>query len=201
MRISAVPKSYGQWIESEAKKYNLDPLLIRGLIRQESAYSLRAVSTSNAMGLMQMIPPTAEEIARKLKMKVHIPDDMYRPEINVPMGTFYVSDMLNQFSQNVPMALGAYNAGPVRLKSWLELRPEVAALKEKHSSDVLDELWFDELPWTETSFYIKAILRNVLIYQLIDKGPVTLKPVFWSDLAGPAKTAKTSQTPGSIVVK
>ncbi len=176
------PKSYAKWIEPEAKKYSIDPFLIRSLVRQESAFSLRAVSTSNAMGLMQMIPPTADEIAHKLKMKVQIPEDMYRPEVNVPMGTFYVSEMLRQFSQNVPMALAAYNAGPVRLKSWLELRPEIAALREKHSSEPIDELWFDELPWTETSFYIKAILRNILIYQLIDKSPVTLKPVFWSSM-------------------
>ena len=148
------------------------------------------------MGLMQMIPPTADEIAHKLKMKVQIPDDMYRPEVNVPMGTFYVSEMLRQFSQNVPMALAAYNAGPVRLKSWLELRPEIAALRENHSSEPIDELWFDELPWTETSFYVKAILRNVLIYQSIDKGPVTLKPVFWSDLS-----TKSAPTPASMIVK
>ena len=148
------------------------------------------------MGLMQMIPPTADEIARKLKMKVQIPEDMYRPEVNVPMGTFYVSEMLRQFSQNVPMALAAYNAGPVRLKSWLELRPEIAALREKHSSEPIDELWFDELPWTETSFYVKAILRNILIYQLIDKGPVTLKPVFWSDLS-----AKSASAAPSMIVK
>ncbi len=190
------PKSYATWIEPEAKKYGIDPFLIRSLIRQESAFSLRAVSTSNAMGLMQMIPPTADEIARKLKMKVQIPEDMYRPEVNVPMGTFYVSEMLRQFSQNVPMALAAYNAGPVRLKSWLELRPEIAALREKHSSEPIDELWFDELPWTETSFYVKAILRNILIYQLIDKGPVTLKPVFWSDLS-----AKSASAAPSMIVK
>ena len=190
------PQSYATWIEPEAKKYSMDPFLIRSLVRQESAFSLRAISTSNAMGLMQMIPPTADEIAHKLKMKVQIPDDMYRPEVNVPMGTFYVSEMLRQFSQNVPMALAAYNAGPVRLKSWLELRPEIAALRENHSSEPIDELWFDELPWTETSFYVKAILRNVLIYQSIDKGPVTLKPVFWSDLS-----TKSAPTPASMIVK
>jgi soluble lytic murein transglycosylase len=190
------PKDYSQWIESESKKYSLDPDLIRGLIRQESAFSLRAVSTSNALGLMQMIPPTAEEVSRRLKLKVQIPQDMYRPEVNIPMGTFYISDMLGQFSQNVPMALGAYNAGPHRLRAWLELRPDVYALKENHSSQPIDEIWFDELPWSETSFYIKAILRNILVYRLIDKSPVVFKPIFWSDL-----TLKKTDTAGSPIVK
>lgn len=176
------PKDYSQWIEAEAKKYNLDPDLIRSLIRQESAFTLRAVSTSNALGLMQMIPPTAEEVSRKLKLRIQIPQDMYRPEVNIPMGTFYISDMLDQFSKNVPMALAAYNAGPHRLKQWMELRQNVTALRDNHSSSPLDEIWFDELPWTETSFYIKAILRNIIMYRLVDKGPVPFKPVFWSDL-------------------
>jgi soluble lytic murein transglycosylase len=193
---SVFPKDYSQWIEIEAKKYNLDPDLVRGLIRQESAFSLKAVSTSNALGLMQMIPPTAEEVSRRLKLKIQIPGDMYRPEINIPMGTFYISDMLGQFSQNVPMALGAYNAGPHRLRTWLELRSDVYSLKENHSSQPIDEIWFDELPWYETSFYIKAILRNILVYRLIDKGPVAFKPIFWSDL-----TLKKTDTAGSPIVK
>lgn len=192
---SVFPKTYSQWITEESARYNYDPDLLRGLIRQESAFSLRALSTSSAMGLMQMIPPTADEIARKLKMKVQIPQDMYRPDINIPMGSFYVSDMLQQFSQNVPMALGAYNAGPHRLKAWLELRPEVFALRERHSGEPQDEIWFDELPWSETSFYIKAILRNVIMYRLIDKGRVNLKPVFWSDLV----FKKTDMDPSTIV--
>lgn len=193
---SVFPKDYSQWIEVEAKKYSLDPDLVRSLIRQESAFSLKAMSTSNALGLMQMIPPTAEEISRRLKMKVQIPADMYRPEVNIPMGTFYISDMLGQFSQNVPMALAAYNAGPHRLRAWLELRPEVYSLKENHSSQPVDELWFDELPWSETSFYVKAILRNILVYRLIDKSPVVFKPIFWSEL-----TSKKTDTAGSPIVK
>jgi soluble lytic murein transglycosylase len=189
------PKEYSQWIEAEAQKYNLGPDLVRGLIRQESAFTLKAVSSSNALGLMQMIPPTAEDVSRRLKMKVQIPQDMYRPEINIPMGTFYISEMLNQFSNNVPMALGAYNAGPHRLKAWLELRDDVMKLKDNHSSEPIDEIWFDELPWTETSFYIKAILRNILVYRLVDKSPVTFKPVFWSDLV----LKKSDSSPSAIV--
>lgn len=177
------PKAYMEVIETEATKQQLDTDLVRSLIRQESAFGLRALSTSSAMGLMQMIPPTAQDIAKQLKMKVQIPDDMYRPEINVPMGTFYLRQMIDEFNGKVPLALAAYNAGPHRLKKWLQERPETQALVDGVSTDPLSEIWMDELPWAETSFYVKAILRNVLLYRLLDKGHVDYKPDFWTDLS------------------
>lgn len=178
----AFPRAYGRWIEREAMSHALDPALIRSLVRQESAFGLKAVSTSNAMGLMQMIPPTAREIAGELKMKVAIPDDMFRPEVNVPMGTYYLAKMLRQFDGTVPLALAAYNAGPHRVSKWIRQRPDLAALKGKAFESWQDEMWFDELPWSETSFYVKAILRNALIDRLIDQGRVSVTPAFWADL-------------------
>lgn len=176
------PQMFSAIFEQEAQRYELSPVLVKSLTRQESAFNLRAVSTSNAMGLMQMIPPTAQEVAKKMALKIELPEDMFRPEINIPMGTFYLAQVLNQFDENIPMALASYNAGPSRLKIWLDSRPETAELRSKKSSAVEDEIWFDELPWNETSFYIKAILRNALIYKLIDKGDFDANPVLWQDL-------------------
>jgi soluble lytic murein transglycosylase len=177
------PKAFSPWIEGEAKKYNLNPVLIRSLIRQESAFGIRAQSTSNAQGLMQLIPPTAQDVARRLGLKkLEFPEDVFRPEINIPLGTFYISMMLDQFSGNVPFALGAYNAGPAKMKIFMEARDEVKKLAAKGSSNPMDEIWFDELPWTETSFYIKAILRNTLLYKLLDSAKVDWNLVLWQDL-------------------
>ncbi|HEY8270482.1 MAG TPA: lytic transglycosylase domain-containing protein [Pseudobdellovibrionaceae bacterium] len=177
------PKAFSPWIESEAKKYNLNPVLIRSLIRQESAFGIRALSTSNAQGLMQLIPSTAQDVARRLGIKkLEFPEDVFRPEINIPLGTFYISMMLEQFSGNVPFALGAYNVGPTKMKVFMEARDEVKNLATKASSNPLDEIWFDELPWTETSFYIKAILRNTLLYKLLDSSKVDWNLVLWQDL-------------------
>lgn len=176
------PNAYESLFSQEGARYGLDPVLLKSLTRQESAFNLRALSSSNAMGLMQMIPPTAREVAGKLSLKIEIPEDMYRPEINIPMGSFYISQVLNQFDGNVPMGLAAYNAGPYRLNIWLDSRPETSALRKKVSGAVEDEIWFDELPWNESSFYIKAILRNVMLYRLIEKGPYDFGSVAWSDL-------------------
>lgn len=182
------PAIFTPLYQAEAERYGIHVSLLHSLTRQESAFNLRAVSTSNALGLMQMIPPTAQEVSKKLGLKIELPDDMFRPEVNIPMGSFYVAQMLGLFENNVPFALAAYNAGPYRLQTWLDGRTEVSELISKPSGSPRDEVWFDELPWTETSFYVKAILRNVLLYRLADEGNFILKPVLWQDL--PNKKAK-----------
>ncbi|MBV2168975.1 MAG: lytic transglycosylase domain-containing protein [Bdellovibrio sp.] len=176
------PEVFTSLYQAEAERYGVQAILLRSLTRQESAFNLRAVSTSNALGLMQMIPPTAQEVSKKLGLKVELPEDMFRPEINIPMGSFYVAQMLDQFNGNVPFALAAYNAGPYRMRNWIEGRPEVGELVSQASGSARDELWFDEVPWTETSFYVKAILRNVLLYRLVAESNYVLKPVLWQDL-------------------
>lgn len=169
-------------LEEEAKKNRLDPVLVRSLIRQESAYHPRAVSTSNAMGLMQLIPPTAKEVAVDLKLDIDLPEAMYQPELNVKMGTAYLGKLLRQFSGNVPAALAGYNAGPHRLKSFFALRTDDKTLASLMSSDPDVEIWFDELPWFETSFYVKAILRNVLLYRALDQGRASFDGIVWKEL-------------------
>lgn len=178
----AFPLTYLGMIQAETKKYNMSPQLIQSLIRQESAFGLRAVSSSNAMGLMQMIPPTANDVAKRLNLKVNIPEDMYRPDINIPMGTFYFNTLLDEFKGHVPLALASYNAGPTRLKVWLKARKDTENIINVISTDPKDEIWFDELPWSETSFYVKAILRNIILYQNLENPNFELKPGFWSEL-------------------
>lgn len=174
------PRAYSRYIEPESKEKGLDPVLVRSLIRQESAFGLRALSTSSAMGLMQMIPPTAREVAAEMKLAVVIPDDMYKPEVNVPMGTHYLAKVLGDFGGNVPLALASYNAGPHKVKRWIAERPALDALKGREMTSWEDEIWYDELPWSETSFYVKAILRNILLDRLIDQGRVVVTPSFWA---------------------
>jgi soluble lytic murein transglycosylase len=179
----ALPDAYDQWIQTQGRKYNLSPLLVRSLIRQESAFNEKATSTSKAMGLMQLIPPTAAEVALDLGLQgLELPQDSYLPAVNVQMGTYYIARMVRQFGGNVPMGLAAYNAGPSRVSLFVKARPEIQELTGRMSSEPIDEIWFDELPWNETSFYVKAILRNTILYRLKSGERVTLGPVLWSDL-------------------
>lgn len=179
----ALPEAYESAILAQAQKNNLNPLLVKSLIRQESAFNEKATSTSKAMGLMQLIPPTAAEVAQDLGMQgIELPQDSYLPEINVQMGVYYIARMIKQFGGNVPVGLAAYNAGPTRISAFVRARPEMQEVVSQMASGPLDEIWMDELPWSETSFYVKAILRNTILYRLKSGSSVTLNPVLWSDL-------------------
>ncbi|MCM2282661.1 MAG: lytic transglycosylase domain-containing protein, partial [Bdellovibrionaceae bacterium] len=152
------------------------------------------VSLSNAMGLMQIIPPTAREIAQDLKMgELAFPDDMFIPAQNIRMGAYYLAKVIKKVNGHVPLGLASYNAGPHKVERWMKSRPSLSGLTTLRSSNPDDELWFDELPWDETSFYVKAILRNLMLYRVLEKGRIELKNPIWVEssdskqAAGPAR--------------
>lgn len=187
-----LPKAFLDIINAEAATRKLSPFLVRSLIRQESGFATRAVSTSNALGLMQLIPPTAREVAQDLKLgSLEIPEDVFDPQVNIKMGTSYIARMIRQFENSVPLGLAAYNAGPRKMQIFLRSRPELRAQIQKASSEPWDEMWFDELPWYETSFYVKAILRNSLLFKTLDQRRITLSSIIWQDLV-------QSSSPGPI---
>lgn len=182
---AAFPDEHRALFETAAKNKGVDPIVTRSLTKQESGYNPRAVSTSNAMGLMQMIPPTAKEIADDLKLgKLNLPDDMFEASRNIPMGTHYVAKMLGQFKGHVPLALAAYNAGPTRLDRWLKVRGSLQGLETTRTSAPEFEVWIDELPYSETSFYVKAILRNMLLYRVLEEGTVIAQEPLWKSVPG-----------------
>lgn len=177
----AFPKEFQAAIDENAKLRGLSPYLVRGLIKQESAFQIKAISTSNAYGLMQMIPPTAKEIANDLKITpLELPQDMFNPLQNIRMGTYYLAKVLKEFNNHVPLALASYNAGPSRMEHFVKSRPSLANLMSHPTSNPEDEIWFDELPWSETSFYVKAILRNFILYQGFDLGRVSISNPIWA---------------------
>lgn len=178
---AAFPKEFSEFIEAQSTKRNLDRNLVRGLIKQESSYNVKAISSSNAYGLMQMIPPTAREIAQDLKIPgLKLPDDMFQPKRNIEMGTYYLSRMVTRNDGNIPLALANYNAGPARMDRWLRSRPSLKTLPSSKSSAADDEIWIDEIPYSETCFYVKAILRNIMLYRLLDQGRVVMPDPIWS---------------------
>ncbi len=177
------PQEYKTQIQREADRNQLSAFLVKSVIRQESAFGVQAVSSSGALGLMQLIPPTANEVAQDLHLgKINVPEDVFDSDVNIQMGSFYLAKMIKKFGGSVPLGLAAYNAGPHRLQSFVMGRPEVAMQMSTPSSDPNDEIWIDELPWYETSFYVKSILRNTLIYKILEQGKVSLSSVIWSDL-------------------
>jgi soluble lytic murein transglycosylase len=175
------PDEYLPWISREAKNTGLASEWILSLIRQESSFRFDVKSPSNAVGLMQLMPATAQEIAKEYKLKDYGPESLLNPDINIKLGSVYLARLIKSFNGNIPIALAAYNTGQGRIRRWLGSRKDVSPLDNAATSAPEVEVWIDELPWDETSFYVKAVLRNWMIYKLLDGSKVSLSEPIWMD--------------------
>lgn len=156
------PVSYRPLIEHNANKKRLDKALVYGIIRRESAFNEQARSPVGARGLMQIMPSTGKQIARRLKEKWGSAAILYKPEVNVHFGTDYFQKLLQQFDGNPVLAMAAYNAGPHRVNRWLPKGNEMAA-----------DNWIETIPFKETRQYVSAILTYAVIYQRQLKQPIS----------------------------
>ena len=182
------PEEYSPWVDKESKATGVQANWIRSLIRQESSFRPDTKSPANAHGLMQILPTTGAELAKDLRIKDYLgSESLLMPDINIKIGTYYLARLIRQFNGNVPLALAAYNAGPTRLRRWLSARKDLGPMETAASSSPEVEVWLDELPWEETSFYVKSILRNWMVYQLLDGSKLTLTEPMWVDAKAPAR--------------
>jgi soluble lytic murein transglycosylase-like protein len=106
--------AYDHLIAEAAEKYNLDPLMIRSVMRAESAFNAMAISPVGAMGLMQLMPAVAAELGA---------DDPMDPRQNIMAGARYLRQLLNSHRGNVSLALASYNAGPGNVKKYRGIPP------------------------------------------------------------------------------
>lgn len=148
------PMKYSEYVEKYAKEYSVDPLLVYAIIKAESNFNPNVVSSSNAIGLMQLMDATAEEIARKLDVKFTSKSSLYDPELNIRLGTKYFSDLLKDYNGNKLLALTAYNAGKGTVKRWIEQ----GTIKEDGSD-------MENIPYKETNQYVRKIIRDYKIYE------------------------------------
>jgi soluble lytic murein transglycosylase-like protein len=148
------PQLYWEEVQEAAKYTQLDPMLILGVIRQESAFNSRAVSRSDARGLMQLLPSTGREVSQRLGLEAFRDDLLFDPRMNVRLGAQYLGRLADTHRGSLILALTAYNAGPARVKRWLQ---------EISTAD-WDE-FIERLPFEETRLYVKSVLRNYGVYQ------------------------------------
>ncbi len=142
-----LPEDYAGPILSYARSAGVPASLVAGIIRQESAFDPRATSPVGARGLMQLMPPTAREMAQRAGVAYH-PERLYDPDLSVRLGTIYVKELLADFDGNVELALASYNGGPNRIKRlWQESGPQA------RMDDFLETLSLDE-----SRNYVKRIL-------------------------------------------
>jgi len=136
----------------------VDPYLVAAIIREESQYDWRAVSRVGAIGLMQVMPGTANTVAQRLGLSAVGRDDLFDQETNIRIGVHYVEQLLEQFSGNLMHTIASYNAGPIVVGSWI-------ALYRGRSQDEFVEL----IPYQETRQYVKRVLRSYREYRRLDK--------------------------------
>jgi soluble lytic murein transglycosylase len=136
-----------------------DPAFSLGIMRQESNFDVGAVSLSGARGLMQLMPPTATAVAKKLGVPVSIPSLTVDASANMRLGTAYLQDVLTQFDQYLPLAAAAYNAGPHRVSQWLADNgdPRTGPI------DMVD--WIELIPISETRNYVQRVVENTAVYR------------------------------------
>lgn len=150
------PKKYMEFVEEYSNIYNVDPLFILSIIKAESNFNKDAKSSSGAKGLMQLMDATAEEIAEKINEPLIEKENLFEPQKNIMIGTKYYSDLLKMYNGNILLALTAYNAGIGNVNNWIE-----KGIIKEDGSDI------ENIPYKETSMYVRKIIRNYKIYKQI----------------------------------
>lgn len=133
--------------------------LINAIIRQESRFEQTAQSHAGARGLMQLMPTTAKETARKLGVRHQLAWLKTRPDHNILLGSRYLKQMVNRYDGHYAMAAAAYNAGPGRVDRWLEEMGD----PRTGQVDYLD--WIEQIPIYETRNYVQRVLEATSVYR------------------------------------
>jgi len=138
------PQKYKLYVEKYSDEFGLDKLFVYSVIKAESDFNPKAKSNKGALGLMQLMPDTAEEAAGKLGIENFNKEMLLEPEINVRIGCYYLSFLMERYSQDIKTAAAAYNAGYNNVDKWLA----------QEMSDYITE---EMIPFGETKKYINKI--------------------------------------------
>ena len=134
--------------------------LVNAITRQESNFDMTAVSSANARGLMQLLPSTAASVARRLGIPHNVGMLTTNAPHNMRLGSAYINDMLARYGGAMPLAAGAYNAGPGRVDEWLGTYGDP---RQPGGIDVRD--WIEMIPFAETRNYVQRVVENVVVYR------------------------------------
>jgi soluble lytic murein transglycosylase len=153
----------------------IERALALAIMRQESEFDPQAKSSARAMGLMQLLPSTAKEMAKKLEMRYAI-NSLYDPEYNATLGSHYLSRLINGYDGSYIMAIAAYNAGPGNVRGWIkEFGTPGSALDGAVN-------WIEKIPFAETRNYVQRVMENLQVYRHIEAKGDTPKLQLEEDL-------------------
>ncbi len=147
------PMAHRGALTQQARLRGLHSSWVFAITRQESAFMADARSGVGAMGLMQLMPGTAKETARKFGIPLASPQQALNPDVNIQLGAAYLSQVHGQFNGNRVLASAAYNAGPGRVRQWL-----------KGANHLAFDVWVESIPFDETRQYVQNVLSYSVIY-------------------------------------
>lgn len=147
------PQKYGELVHFYAVQNNLNPALVSSVINVESHHNPNAESSAGALGLMQLLPATANWLAGRELTE----EELKEPNLNLSLGCQYLAQLLTQFP-NLECALAAYNAGPGNVSRWLA-DPEISP----------DGTTLQAVPFSETTKYVEKVKNNLKVYQFLMK--------------------------------
>lgn len=142
------PQNYAEYVNKYSEEYDVDALLIFAMIKAESNFNPNAKSHNKAKGLMQLMEETALEISNDKDI------DLYDPETNIKLGTYYFSTLLKKYNYQAGIALAAYNAGMGNVNTWIGK----GTIKEDGSD-------LENIPYKETNMYVRKVLNDYKTYQ------------------------------------
>jgi soluble lytic murein transglycosylase len=143
---------YRDAFAAAAKEIDADEAILFGIARQESRFSAEIVSSAGAVGLMQLMPPTARWVAKQLGRTDYRASDIGDIGTNTRFGAFYFKYWLERLDRMPALAAAAYNAGPNRAQAWRTGTPLEGAI------------WVETIPFNETRDYVKKVLANTMFY-------------------------------------
>jgi soluble lytic murein transglycosylase len=149
-------RPFKETVETCGKAYGVDPYLIYAVMKVESKFDHLAISPRGAKGLMQIMDKTGAWVAELMGMSLYSHDKLFDPNINIQIGSWYLSRLLRQYKGDRNLVLAAYNAGSGNVGKWL-----------KNRDYSKDGKTLQQIPFPETAAYIKKVNFHYKMYRFL----------------------------------
>jgi soluble lytic murein transglycosylase-like protein len=130
--------------------------LVWAIMREESHYRVDARSSVGALGLLQLMPETAAQLAAQQGLESFETEDLFDPKTNIRLGSAYLAQLGQRFDGRMSAAIGSYNAGPSKVSAWLR----------GDGGEQEDDVWVENIPYDQTRAYVKRVLRSLHVYKV-----------------------------------
>ena len=157
------PRAYADLVDRAARKYGVDPNLLFAVMRVESIYNRRIISTAGAIGLMQIMPATGRRIASELGVGEFEAADLLDPRVNLEFSAWYLASLIKRFDGRLPLAIASYNGGPHNVRLWIR----------ESNPDIPLDAFLERIPFSQTHRYVRRVLTHYAAYLAQQKRTMT----------------------------